>query len=132
MRCPDCAKLGIAKIDESHGALFRAAESLRVAVAEARGGEYIAAILDQLADYAQRDFEAEESCMREHRYPGYEAHRAQHERFAVELAGLCEDMARHGATPVLAAKAQRRVREWLLGHVAVFDQQLCEFLNGKA
>lgn len=127
----DELKTGIEAIDRVHEDLVRLARALQRAVAEGRSAGEVASILDEFESYARQDFLHEESCMREHGFPDYAAHKNEHEALAADIARLKDELRAGGPTSALAIQLQRRIREWLIGHLNMADRRLSDFLNAR-
>ncbi len=85
----------------------------------ARGGTEVGAILEQLLDYTNAHFVAEELMMRLHAYPGYESHVLEHGRLLEQLAGVKahHGEGKHAATRELASA----LHHWLVEHIQSMD-----------
>ena len=71
-------RVGVEEFDEAHQHLFAIGNNLIRAVLEGHALEVIRPVIDELIDYTEQHFRAEEALMRRADYPGYEAHRAEH------------------------------------------------------
>ncbi|HEY7725850.1 MAG TPA: bacteriohemerythrin [Anaeromyxobacteraceae bacterium] len=120
--------IGVAEIDAQHRELFDRVNGLLDAMREHRGAGQVGVLLDFLGRYVADHFQAEESLMREARYPGYEAHRREHEGFTRELRDLSRAFAEGGATPAVVVKLNVWLCDWLRRHVSDSDQGLGRFL----
>lgn len=125
----DDLKTGIEDVDSVHADLVRLAKSLQRAVAEGCSAEEVEALLTESESYAHQDFLHEESCMRETGFPGYAAHKQEHESLAGDVERLKAELYTSGPTSGLAIRLQRRIREWLVVHLNLTDRQLSDHLN---
>jgi hemerythrin len=114
-------------IDAQHKELFRRAEDLRVAIA---GGKVdrVAPVLRFLHEYAVEHFGLEEAWMREHRYRGYERHKAEHDRFVADLVALAEEHEDPPREGFMAGRVNGWLSEWLVQHVSGTDTEMAAFL----
>jgi hemerythrin len=122
--------VGVPQIDAQHQELFRRVDQLLQAMI-AKDRTEAGRLIGFLREYAIVHFGAEEILMRERRFPGYEAHKAEHDAFAAELEGLAAIHQREGPTAALILHLERRVCEWLRGHVYFTDVALGRFVLGQ-
>jgi hemerythrin len=90
------------------------------------GGPAAEVLLRQLLDYSEAHFMSEQILMREHAYPGYEAHVGEHDHLLEELRQITLDRDR-GDAARLREKASR-VQAWLSDHLRTMDHRLEEYL----
>jgi hemerythrin len=123
--------LGNEEIDAQHDELFRRAAKLLEAMASGdRAG--VAQLFELLGAYAADHFAAEERLMMESQFPGYNVHKAAHQRFIRDYQSLRRLHETSGAAAAVAIKARTWLVEWLQNHVGTTDQQLGRHLQGKA
>lgn len=110
--------VGIEAVDAEHRLQISLVKALEDALAQP--GADVGSILQQLLDYSNAHFVAEELIMRLHAYPGYEEHVLAHGRLLEQLARVKGHHAegKHAATRELAAA----VRHWLVEHVQTMDR----------
>jgi len=87
----------------------------------------IDALLQQLEDFTNAHFLAEQLLMRLHAYPGYEAHQQEHDQLMQELEELSQGI-RDESSPD-PARATEDLERWLLTHIQSEDQALAEYLK---
>jgi len=127
---------GIEKIDEQHKELFEKINDLVAAVRQSVCKYKISDVIKFLEDYVVFHFGEEESYMRQFNYPGYTAHKAQHEKFIVNFNELKKELPKleGGKKPGsydLSVETNQVVVDWILDHIAKVDKRLGEFLKGK-
>jgi hemerythrin len=127
---PDLA-VGIEEIDAQHQQLFAATDALLEAMRQGKGQSEVAALLRFLQRYVVEHFGLEEKAMAEARYPGLEAHRAQHQAFTAELAVLFQKHAAAGPSAATVIQVNDRVCGWLRSHIAGSDKALGAFLAAR-
>ena len=121
--------VNIALLDGQHQRLFDIFNELNAALAAGRGGTAMDSVLRKLTDYTRTHFVAEEALMELHRFPGLEAHRAEHEGFEHDLARYVESFG--------ASKAGTSVsllfylQSWLKEHILKTDKAYSAFLNER-
>ena len=119
--------LGHAEIDAQHQELFRRAGRLLDAMA-AGDRAVVSELFDFLGAYVLEHFAAEERLMVASRFPGYNVHRAAHERFVRDYQSLRKLHEQSGASAAVAIKARTWLTEWLKTHIAGTDQLLARHL----
>ncbi|MBK8793594.1 MAG: hemerythrin family protein [Holophaga sp.] len=80
--------MGIPALDWQHQGLFRTLYHLDEAMREGRIVAELDVVMDSLQKYAQHHFQDEEAHMRRIRYPGLDAHAAEHRRFLAQMETL--------------------------------------------
>jgi hemerythrin len=132
IRWTPALSVGVADIDEQHQELFRRAGRLVQAVKDGHPEEQVGELVDFLHAYAVWHFGLEEEWMRRSEYPGYERHKAEHDRFASDLLQLARDHERQGPTAFLARRVDAWLEGWLRQHVSGTDAELGRFLQRRA
>lgn len=127
----DPFNFGVAEIDKVHADLVRLARALHKAFAEGRSVKEIEQILREFEVIARQDFYHEESSMRETGFPDYANHKAEHEALSKDIDLLKAQLKSEGPSSTLAVQTQRRMREWLVGHLAMADKALGDYLNSR-
>lgn len=122
--------LGHAEIDAQHQELFRRAAKL-VDAMEAGDRAAIAGLFDFLGAYVVDHFAAEERLMTATQFPGYNVHKAAHERFVRDYQSLRKLHEDSGAAIAVAIKARTWLGEWLKNHIASTDQMLARHLQQR-
>jgi hemerythrin-like metal-binding protein len=128
--------VGIEKIDEQHRELFEKINDLVAAVKQSTCKYKIGDVIKFLEDYIAFHFGEEENYMVEFGYPGYEAHKVQHEKFKKNFNELKKELPKlEGGTKPgsydLSVETNQVVVDWILDHIAKVDKNLGEFLKGK-
>lgn len=119
--------VGVDEIDDQHRELFRRAARLLEGLKKGEPEE-IGGLIEFLYEYAVTHFGAEESFMRESRYPGYVRHKAEHDRFISDLLALASEHDRRGAGAFMALKVNHWLVQWLKEHVSGTDAELGKYL----
>lgn len=119
--------VGHAEIDAQHQELFRRADQLLEAMAAGQSGT-IEGLFEFLGAYVVDHFAAEERLMTDSQFPGYNVHKAAHERFVRDLDALRKLHQSSGANAAVTIKARTWLGEWLKNHIAGTDQMLAKHL----
>jgi hemerythrin len=125
--------VGHTKIDEQHQELFRRLAALLEAMMKSDKSE-VGRLFDFLASYVVEHFGTEEKLMQDHAFPGYQAHKAAHEKFVADYLALKKSLDATGGAggAALTIKVQNWCADWLKQHIAGTDQALATFLASRA
>ena len=123
----DSYKVGIQEVDEQHKELVGMLNALHQAIVEHHAKEASRKILDQLADYTRTHFLLEESLMRVTHYPGFEAHKQQHEELIRQVVDLQQKLDTGGAT--ITFELLHFLKVWLAQHINETDKRFGAFFN---
>lgn len=119
--------VGHAQIDAQHQELFRRADRLLEAMAAGEQG-IVEDLFEFLGSYVVDHFAAEERLMTDSQFPGYNVHKAAHERFVRDFDSLRKLHQSSGASAAVTIKARTWLGEWLKHHIAGTDQMLARHL----
>ena len=122
--------VGIEEIDAQHQELFRRANAF-VESLEGRSRQDVGIILSYLRHYAITHFGAEEGEMRQHKYPGYSRHKAQHDRFIKDLMLLSTEHERRNGPGIDPLRVGSWLANWLTEHVSRSDIELAQYLKAR-
>ena len=122
-------------IDTQHKELFRRINDLVLAVHQSVCKYKISDVIKFLEDYISFHFDEEEGLMQGRSYPGYKAHKAQHEKFKRNFVRLKKDLIKldGGKKPGsygLSVRTNQIVVDWIVEHIARVDRLFGEFLRG--
>lgn len=119
------AQGGVAQMEREHALEIRMVRELQAALTA--GDEAVAAqLFDQLEEFTNAHFLAEQLLMRLHAYPAYEGHQQEHDRLIAELRDLRRAPERGETSDPAAAVA--RLERWLYAHMQSADSALADFL----
>lgn len=122
--------VGFAQIDDDHKKLITLVNDLADALAEGHASEAVEDVLENLLDYTAWHFRHEERLMQTYGYPGYLAHKTQHEELA-QAAGDLHAKFLDG-DPGVAEELLPFLKEWLTGHILGTDKETGRFLAEAA
>lgn len=120
------AQTGIAEMDQEHALELQIVRSIQTALADS-DGDKVDELLQQLEDFTNAHFLAEQLLMRLHAYPGYEAHQEEHDQLMTELHELSQNL--RSDNSLNPAKEAENLERWLLTHIQSSDQALAEYLK---
>jgi len=75
----------IDSIDNEHKKLIELINKLSDAMSQGKGHNALDAILKELTDYTEFHFHHEEEALKKHNYPGFAAHKKEHEGFVSKI-----------------------------------------------
>lgn len=101
-------------------------KAFQEALGRPEGLEKAGVLLRQLLDYSEAHFLSEQILMREHAYPGYEEHVAEHDRLLEQMRQIVREW-EAGDRASLGHKAAR-VEEWLVVHMRTVDHRLEQYM----
>jgi hemerythrin-like metal-binding protein len=118
--------VGVPKMDQQHQKLVGFLNELYEAMQAGKGREALGRVLNDLLLYTKTHFAAEEQAMIAHGYPGYEEHKARHDKMTRKVRELHEQF-RQG---VLSSPIQitNFLKDWLTRHIMETDRKYAPFL----
>jgi hemerythrin len=131
IRWDDSLSVNVELIDEQHKMLIQRIKDLSDAVSSSRGAVQIGKTLGFMIDYTDYHFSTEEKHMTELGYPGFDAHKNQHEEFKSTVNEMVMEFEEDGATAQLSEWINNYLINWLVDHIKSIDTKLSEFLREK-
>ena len=125
----DDLKTGIDEIDNQHKQLFNWANAVSDDVLADE--DKLSEALNNLDDYVNYHFRAEEEAMDTHDYDRLEKHKAQHQRLMKEVTELYGRLNREGTSKGLLAEVQYMFADWYYHHIKEWDKPFADFLKSK-
>ena len=121
--------VGIEQLDQDHRNLLNLINRFQTTVHYKTGEEFEQGALAELIDYTKTHFAREEDLLKQHDFPGYEAHRAQHREMIEKVDAIVADYKERGhkAFPELA----NYLTDWLLNHINGTDKEYSSYLNQR-
>ncbi len=114
--------------DNHHRKIIDAINELHEAMSAGNGKVALEGILNNLANYADYHFAAEEREMLKHNYPDYTEHRCKHQKMLSKVRALIEDY-KQGKKD-LSHEVSIFLSNWLNKHIAGTDKRYSSFMNG--
>jgi hemerythrin len=121
--------VGIRQIDEQHKRLVRLLNELHQAMCEGKSRDVMAGILSQLVDYTKGHFASEERLMQGYSYPGYAAHKVEHDHLTMTVLKFQQELT--AGKTVISIAVMDFLKNWLRGHILGTDQKYSPFLKSK-
>lgn len=125
----DCFSVGIPQIDEHHQHLFFLVNKTYDEFISRDSAKNLAALLDELIDYATYHFSMEEHWMRESKYPDLAIHQKEHESFSKRVTGLHSSY--HKGDVHLSLEVLSFLHSWLTNHILQSDAAYGRFVAAK-
>lgn len=119
---------GNALIDSEHRELLAAANKLMEACSAGQGRGQMGETVKFLNSYVERHFADEERLQKQSGYPGYEGHRAFHEKYKQTLRDITAGISDSGISIADLAKLNGHIG-LLVTHIRTEDKKLGAFLN---
>jgi hemerythrin-like metal-binding protein len=114
------------EIDEDHRRLVELYNILRNAVSAGEAPNYIEAVMEELVTCTVWHFKHEERLMIRYDYPGYEAHRNEHDDLVESARELQQKFLQNDMR--ISGEDITYLEHWLTGHILSTDMELGEFL----
>lgn len=127
----DSMSVGVEQIDNQHKELLIRFDSLLSACQTGRGVEEVKSLQTFLGVYVFTHFNDEECLQRLHKYPAYEAHKAEHVYFVEQVKKLMAETEEEGVSIYHVIETNNLLLNWLLNHISKVDTQLGAFLMSK-
>lgn len=124
--------IGVETIDNQHKELLQRFDRLLEACQGGSGIDELKQLLSFLEEYVLTHFRAEEAIQILHRYPAYEAHRAEHQYFIQQLNKLKAETQQEGISTHHVVETNNMLLKWLLNHISKVDRELGTFLKTTA
>lgn len=128
----DSLSIGITEIDNQHKQLLSHFDRLLKACEAGKGLQELKTLLGFLDEYVIKHFNDEESIQRLRNYPGYEAHKKEHESFIIRLKALKQEISAEGVALHHVMETNNMLLKWLLHHISTVDVQLGTYLKTLA
>lgn len=129
IRADDAPRVGVAEIDDQHAALIGLVNRLHEAMTQGQARDSLAAIITELVEHTQQHFAFEEQLMSRHQYPGYDKHKADHDRLMQHILELAEQF-RNGDL-LLSFAVMVDLKAWATIHIEKSDKPLGIFLRDE-
>jgi len=119
---------GIELIDTQHKELVKLTNELYKACLDGR--EAVQSVfkdaLSHMVDYVRFHFTAELELLARINYPHYAEHKKQHDELVQKILDASKTYS--GGKKFIANKFVRTLRDWVFGHIAIFDQEYAAYV----
>ncbi len=121
--------INLAEVERQHQNLIRIVHNLYHAINARRGQEVIGKILAEVVTYTIYHFATEEGLMQQHEFPGFAAHRIEHNTLTLKILGLQGE--HEAGRPDAAEGLLKLLQHWLEEHTLKRDKEYMHFLSVK-
>lgn len=121
--------VGITHIDQDHKKLISLLNQFTIAYDHAMSEEFEREALTALVDYTLYHFNREEELMKEHGYPDFVAHQAQHQEMIKQVNSFVELYNEKGHDALKDVSEFLTV--WLISHINGTDKKYSQYLNDR-
>jgi hemerythrin len=122
---------GNEEIDNQHKEMFKKFNDFQSAYSLGKAQQDIGPIFTFLDDYVKFHFAMEEELQVRHSYPGYKAHKEEHDSFIHNLKKMEKQLDTSGVTSPLVIQANMALVSWLFGHIKGTDREFATFLTNS-
>ena len=122
----DSYSIGVPHIDEHHQHLFFLFNRFHDIFVKNAPDQDLSPLFDDLIDYVIYHFAAEEQLMQEYKFPKYEMHRKEHDKFSqrlVEVDKSSSDDRKHLLIEIVVL-----LHNWLKAHILQSDAEFGRFI----
>ena len=116
----------VTQCDEHHKYLFVLLQVLEGVLDRAESASTINMVLDELADYCDYHFKAEEDLMQKAQYLELDAHRGAHQAFIARIEQFQQNQA---VSPQESAAIVKFLKKWIVDHIQRMDKAYSATLN---
>jgi len=117
----------IPQIDAQHKKLVGLINVLHEAMASGKGKEALAKILAELVDYTKVHFRLEEQLMQQRGYLDYLTHKAEHDRFIMQIQDF--QLQFQASKLTLTIQVMNFLKDWLKNHILGADKKYISVLS---
>ncbi len=121
--------VNVRSIDEQHKKLIGMINDLHDAMREGKGSRITGDTVKNLIDYTKTHFAYEEQLMKSNGYPGFLAHKAEHEKMVARVLEFDRKIGE--STTILPTELARFLKDWLTVHILNTDKRYGPFLAEK-
>ena len=125
----DRYSVGIPKIDEQHKELLRLTNELYASCLKDNDEEakvHFKSTIGAIVNYVSEHFGAEERLLQRINYPGYAAHKQEHDNFVKKVLEQVKDFSE--GRSFVPNNFVRYLKDWILGHIAMSDKLYSEYI----
>lgn len=123
----DKYSVGVSTYDIQHRRLVELINNLHDAMKAGRAREVLGETLNGLIDYTRMHFADEERQMSAFNFPGYAAHKLEHEKLTVRVVELKAKF--DAGDNTITIEVVNFLKDWLINHTLLTDKKYTGFFN---
>lgn len=128
----DRLSVGNPDMDEQHKQLIKLINVLSAAKLQSKDAEYIEKILNELLNYANYHFVAEEALLTRNGCPHVNDHKREHEEFRSWMARSRLRLGDPKSKREVSSQLLNYLKNWLTSHILTSDKKNVYYLRKKA
>lgn len=121
---------GNSLIDSEHRQLFLAVNEMMDACSSGKGREQIEKTVKFLVDYVAKHFGDEEKLQIQTKYPGYNNHKAFHEKYKADIRIAAQALVNEAPTIATLGQVNKQIAV-LVSHIKTEDKNLASHVKGR-
>jgi len=121
-------KTGIEHIDEQHLSLVKMIQSFDEAISENKNDAFLEQLLNELIDYINYHFKAEEELLAQHNYPDLEKHKKTHQDLVEKVIHFHAKYKK--GIPGLEVEIMFFLMDWIINHINRSDMNYAAYITG--
>lgn len=125
----DDLSVKVRTIDEQHMKLIEMINDFYENIKNRSNDESIKKLITEMRKYAHSHFALEEKYMKQHNYPGFEAHKNEHDLFMSKVFEL-EEKFQNGKL-LLTFEITGFLKDWIKQHIQIVDKKYSQFFIDK-
>lgn len=122
---------GYLRIDNQHMELVRILNRLIDANNKGKGKDVIFKILNFMTRYTVEHFSVEEQLQVMYNYPGYNAHKIEHDSFKETVGQLTKRLKDEGPSSDLVKQVTTTIGDWLVNHIQGDDMKMAIYIQAE-
>ena len=123
----ESSSVNVRALDAQHRTLFDLVNQLHEAMMKGQAGSMTGPILQKLLDYTKTHFAAEETLLKNTKFPGLVAHQQKHRALIKQVQDFSARFEKGEIT--LSLKLLHFLRDWLTDHIQKVDKEYASWLN---
>lgn len=125
----DALSTGVKKFDDEHKNLVNILNRLYDSMHEGKSNYVLEKILNELVEYTVFHFGSEEEDMMKYEFPGYDEHKAEHEKLVQEVNDFIEKY--KSGRSLISFELLDFLKTWVAEHIVQTDKKYGDFLVSK-
>jgi hemerythrin len=125
----DRLSVSIRELDDQHKKLVAMVNNLHDSMKSGKDDTVLLNIVDEMKKYAASHFGTEERYMKQHAYPEFPAHKAEHDKFVAKVLQVEKDL--KSGKCAMSMDILNFLSSWLVDHIKGTDKKYGPFLNER-